>query len=131
MNKMKKSGLSETKAKSLIEEVKKKYKEEKYTGVFKPVEDLKDLNELGIKFNKGEINELNLKDKIGISLGNEKVGHIILGLSLLNLTYSILYLNQIFAHNEQLKLNLERLDNIKRKFESHKSEINLLPDYIF
>ena len=130
MNKMKKSGFSETKAKSLIEEVKKKYKEEKYTGVFKPVEDLKDLNELGIKFNKGEINELNFKDKIGISLGNEKVGNVLLSLSLVNLTYSILHLNQTFAQENDLKVNLERFNNIKRKFESHKSEINLLPDDI-
>ena len=130
INKMKKSGFTETKAKSLIEEVKKKYKEEKYTGVFKPVEDLKDLNELGIKFNKGEINELSFKDKIGISLGNEKVGNVILSLSLVNLTYSILHLNQTFAQENDLKVNLERFNNIKRKFKRHKDEIDLLPDNI-
>lgn len=128
IEKLVKSGITESKSKEILKKVMKEYKEKKYTKnyTFNANNELKDVKDFSIKFTKGEIDELKFKDKSEIFFSNKMVKHATLGLSLINLSYSILHLGQKLMDNNNLKEQIKiRLDSIKRTFKQHKDNLKI------
>lgn len=134
-----KSKLSKTYQKRLIDNVKKIYKERNkdssFLGYNKEYEKLK---ELSIKFNKedtffafghGKINfkKMSFEDKANIAFSNKMIKHAILGLSMANLTYSVMHLTKTFMDYNKFKEEFKfRLNEIRQKFIRHQSEVKLI-----
>ena len=130
LEKMVKSGLTESKSKEILNKVMKEYKENKLTKEYKfdSNEELKNIKDFSIKFTKGKIDELTFKDKAGIFFGNNMVKHAVLGLSLMNLAYSILNLGKKLSDTSNLKEQIKtRLNAIKNSFEQHKAKVSNMP----
>ena len=128
--------------KQLINGVKKIYKEKnKDSTIFSFNEEYKKLRELSKQFNKeddmyyafghGKIyfKEMGFKDKANVAFGNKIVKHAVLGLSLANLTYSVMHLTKTFmdhkAFQEQFKF---RLNEIRQRFVRHQGEVKVITE---
>lgn len=130
LEKMIKAGMTEKKSQKILEKVMKEYKEKKYTKnfTFNSQKELENVKDFTIKFSKGEIDELKFKDKAEIFFSNKMVKHATLGLSLVNLGYSVLNLSKKLLDSNNLKKQVKiRLDTIKESFDRHKNEVNKIP----
>jgi len=134
IEKINKSGLSIGKKNRLIDRVKNIYKEKKKKDSkdnFKVKRELEELKRLGIKINNGKVNEVSFREKLGMGLANKTIGNEFLAFSLLNLNYSIMHLNNTLEYEtNKYKCHLEEFENIKRSFEKHQNEVNLITDDI-
>ena len=96
------------------------------------------LEQLGKKFNKSEgqedkiqFDKLSVKDKAKVFFKNKMVKHAILGLSLANVSYSVLHLTKSFMNYNQFSQKFkERLNEIKKKFQIHKNNVKTIDDYM-
>lgn len=139
---IKRGVISKNNKKKLINTVKKIYKERnKDSTLFGYNEEYKKLKELSKKFNDeddkyyafghGKIyfKEMGLKDKASVAFGNKMVKHALLGLSMVNLTYSVMHLTKTFmdykSFQEQFRF---RLDEIRQKFIRHQSEVKVITE---
>ena len=96
--------------------------EEKEWGIFEDDEEILDFKEVGFS------------DKAQVFFKNNAIKHAYLGLSLANLTYSLLHLGQTFMNKEILN-NLNKkykaeLDRIENNFRKHQSKVEIIPDDI-
>ena len=77
-----------------------------------------------IKFSK-----LGIKDKAEVLFSNKMVKHAILGLSLANVSYSVLHLAKTFMeYNRYSERFTERLNDIKIKFRKHQNDVTLIDE---
>lgn len=130
LEKMIKAGMTEKKSQKILEKVMKEYKEKKYTKnfTFDSKKELENVKDFTIKFSKGEIDELKFKDKAEIFFSNKMIKHATLGLSLVNLGYSVLNLSKKFLDSNNLKAQVRiRLDSIKDSFKIHQNKVNDIP----
>lgn len=136
IEKINKSGLSNSKKNRIIDKVKRIFKEEKKNSKGKfnrkeQLEELEELNKLGININKGKINEVSFREKVGIGLANENIANEFLAFSLLNLNYSIMHLNHTLEYEtSRYKCHLQEFENIRKSFNKHKEEVKLITDDI-
>ena len=94
------------------------------------------LEQLSKKFNESEgpdkninFDKLSFKDKSKVFLKNKMVKHAILGLSLANVSYSVLHLTKSFMNYNQFSQKFkERLGEIKKKFQIHKNNVKIIDD---
>ena len=140
MEKLIKSGMTESKSKKVLEEIMKKYEKEKYTGDFIPNKGSQKIRrrcdpnrerarvkETAIKFKDGKLNELTFKDKADTLLSNKMIKHAALGLSIMNLSYGILHLTQTLSFDTEVQVELSnRLDTIKKSFKAHQDKVRLI-----
>ena len=74
-------------------------------------------------------NELNFKEKAKVTFSNKMVKQAILGISLSNVSYSVLHLSKTFMDAKKYDFEFqERLEEIKRKFAQHQSEVKLIDE---
>ena len=73
--------------------------------------------------------ELNLADKAKTVFSNKKVKQALLGISLSNVSYSIMHLTKTFMNFKNQSFEIKaRLDEIKRKFVEHQSEVRYIDE---
>jgi hypothetical protein len=127
IKKMIESGMSKTQSNKILEEIMKKYEEEKYTGTYEIKTELEKVKNL--KFCKGKLDELGFLDKADIALRNKMIKHAFLGISIINLSYGVLHLAQTFLNYDKLKAEIrDKLNTIRVSFEQHKSQVKLIPN---
>ena len=72
---------------------------------------------------------MGVKDKASVAFGNKMVKHAVLGLSMVNLTYSVMHLTKTFmdfkSFQEQFRF---RLDEIRQRFIRHQSEVKVITE---
>ena len=74
-------------------------------------------------------NELNFKEKAKVTFSNKMVKQAILGISLSNVSYSVLHLSKTLMDSKKYDFEFqERLEEIKRKFAQHQSEVKLIDE---
>jgi len=92
------------------------------------------LKDLSIKFNnasdnKIHFNKLNLKDKIGAVFSNKMIKNAILGISLSNVSYSVLNLTKTIMSEQSYDLEFSsRLDKIRNNFIAHQNEVKYIDE---
>ena len=106
----------------------KTIKEEKLTGKFDFYDNKKRLHELNIKCKNGQLDNINLGQKVRAIFKSKLVCGLHAALSFLNLGWSIYELTQTYKGFEEVKNFKIRLEECKRLFEMHKNGIGLLPD---
>ena len=152
-------GLSKEKEKNLIDEVKKIYgedenkkkevnKKEEKGGLFYVFEynsEYEKLQKLGQRINDAKINDnlyneeededliqfnkLNFSEKAKTVFSNKMVKQAILGISLSNVSYSVLHLTQTFMDYKKYSFEFqERLEQIKKNFSEHQNEVKLIDE---
>lgn len=143
----------ESKKNKLINDVKKIYEKEiseskKENATFGFVSEFEELKKLSTKFNEQEddywdlfedeeqleFKELGFSDKAQVFFKNNAIKHAFLGLSLANITYSVLHLTQTFMKKDILNhLNKKykaEIDRIENNFRKHQSKVEIIPDDI-
>ena len=119
-----------------MEKQKEKKQKDILSSLFEYNGEYKKLEELGNKFNKSNdtntnirFDQLGFKDKAEVIFKNKMIKHAILGLSLANVSYSILHLTKTFINYNQYSQEFrERLDEIKTKFQIHKNNVRVIDD---
>ena len=133
--------LPKSQKKRLIKSVRKIYSERnKDTTIFGFNEEYKKLNTLSKNFNKedklfafahGTINfkEMGFKEKANVVFSDKAVKHAVLGLSVANLTYSVMHLTKTFMEHNNLKEQFKfRLNEIRQRFTRHQSEVKVITE---
>ena len=68
-------------------------------------------------------------EKANAALSNKAVKHAILGLSLANLTYSVMHLTKTFMEHKALSEQFKfRLNEIRQRFTRHQSEVKVITE---
>jgi len=106
----------------------KTIKEEKLTGNFDFYDNKRRLHELNIKCKNGQLDNINLGQKVRAVFKSKLVCGLHAALSFLNLGWSIYELTQTYKGFEDVKNYKIRLEECKRLFEMHKNGIGILPD---
>ena len=104
--------------------------------VFSSIFDINDeftkLKDLSNRFNESSDNrinfdKLNLKEKARVVFSNKMIKHAVLGISLANVSYSVLHLSKtIMDYHNYAQDFRERLDKIKNNFISHQNEVKYI-----
>lgn len=136
-----KTPMTKSRKKKLIENVKKIYKERNKDTTFLGVnEEYKKLKELSTSFNKeddkyaftqGKIyfKKMGIKDKAGAVFGNKLIKHAVLGLSMANLTYSVMHLSKTFMNHKAFQEQFQfKLSEINQRFIKHQNEVKVITD---
>lgn len=136
------SHLSKSNEKKLIKKVQKIYEEKTSYSFLGFTEEYKKLKELSFKFNNNELKydcfqgrvrfkEMKFSDKVEMSFSNKTIKHAILGLSVVNLTYSVMHLTKTFLDYDKFKVEFrEKLNQIRQKFIRHQKEVQLISEDI-
>ena len=127
--------------KKLIKSVRQIYKERnKDITIFGFNEEYKKLSILSKQFNledkkyaftQGTIHfqKMGFGEKANAALSNKAVKHAILGLSLANLTYSVMHLTKTFMEHKALSEQFKfRLNEIRQRFTRHQSEVKVITE---
>ena len=119
-----------------------------FSSLFEFNKEFEDLEKLGNKFNSEKTDEdylnpedeekedlkfvrLDIKEKAEVIFSNKMIKHAILGLSLANVSYSVLHLAKTFMDYKRYSQEFtERLNEIKKKFRSHQNEVKVIDDDI-
>ena len=76
---------------------------------------------------KIEFSKLSLKDKAGAIFSNKQIKHAILGISLANVSYSVLNLSKTIIDFKKYNFEYrQRLDKIKNNFSKHKKDVKII-----
>ena len=103
-------------------------KEKKLTGKYNFYDNRNRLHELNIKCKNGNLDNINLTQKVKAIFKSKYVCGLHAALSFINLGWSIYELAQTYKGFEEVKNYKRRLEECKTLFELHKNEIGLLPD---
>ena len=138
---LKTGNISWNNKKKLINSVKKIYKEgNKEVSWLGFNEESKKLQKLSQRFNEKVVKEtafegtihfkeMGFKDKAGIAFSNKMIKHAVLGLSMANLTYSVMHLSQTFMDYKMLDQQFQfRLDELRKKFDRHRKEVQIITE---
>ena len=154
-----KKGLSKEEENELIKEVRQIYKKEEkeekgkedkkedkngFFSAFHYNSEYEKLQKISKKFNDANnnyfsddydeerdivFNELNFNEKAKATFSNKMVKQAILGLSISNVSYSVLHLSKTLMDSKKYNFEFqERLDKIKKKFTEHQSEVKLIDE---
>ncbi len=119
-----------------------------FSSLFEYNKEYEELEKLSNKFNSEKTDEdfmvseeeekedlkfvpLNIKEKGEVIFSNKMVKHAILGLSLANVSYSVLHLAKTFMDYKRYSQQFtERLNDIKKKFQRHQNDVTLIDEDI-
>lgn len=134
------SRLSKSNEKKLIKKVMKIYEEKTSYSFTDFNKEYQKLKELSFKFNNNELKydvfqgrvrfrEMEFRDKVNLSFSNKTIKHAILGLSVANLTYSVMHLTKTFLDYENfIEEFREKINQIRQKFIRHQKEVQLISE---
>ena len=127
---MMKSGVSESKCKEIAENLIKKYKAENFTGTLNTIEGFEKVENVTLQFKNGLL-DTSFKNKVKIIAGDELIQRVVLSSTILNVSYSFLYISQKLLNYKNFREQLlTRFDKIERNFNEHKSKLQILPNNV-
>ena len=105
-----------------------------FPSIFEMKSEYGKLKNLSIKFNnisenKIQFEKLSLKDKVGAIFSNKMIKNAILGISLSNVSYSVLHLTKTIMTERSYDLEFSsRLDKIRNNFIAHQNEVKYIDE---
>ena len=127
IQKIMKSGINRIESEKIVNNLIKKYGENKFTGEINVEEEYSNIKGITLKFYDGTL-DAKWKEKMQIIAGNEVIKRTVVCLSLANVCYNILDISQkLYNYHQFREQLLERFDQINRNFTTHKNKIGFLP----
>ena len=127
IQKIMKSGINRIESEKIVNNLIKKYGENKFTGEINVEEEYSNIKGITLKFYDGTL-DAKWKEKMQIIAGNEVIKRKVVCLSIANVCYNILDISQkLYNYHQFREQLLERFEQINRNFTKHKNQIGFLP----